>query len=81
MTVKRLHPDKHLVAGYDNRPGGAFHAFYVDSEHEAAKKREYISSYIPHISNALRNILGLNDRAERRITSVLTDVLERSRKP
>ena len=49
-------------------------------EQEAAKKREYISSYIPHISNALRNILALNDRAEKTITSRLTDVLERSRK-
>jgi len=49
-------------------------------EHEAAKKRDYISSYIPHISNALRNILDLNDRGERKITRVLTDVLEKSRK-
>ena len=49
-------------------------------EREAAKKREYISSYIPHISNALRNILDLNDRGEQRITTVLTDVLEKSRK-
>ena len=50
-------------------------------EHEAAKKRDYISSYIPHISNALRNILDLTDRKEKKITRVLTDVLEKSRKP
>jgi len=49
-------------------------------EQEAAKKRDYISSYIPHISNALRNILDLNDRGEKKITRVLTDVLEKSRK-
>jgi len=49
-------------------------------EQEAAKKREYISSYIPHISNALRNILELNDRGENAISKRLTDVLERSRK-
>jgi len=49
-------------------------------EQDAAKKREYISSYIPHISNALRNILDLNDRAEKKITTMLTDVLEKSRK-
>ncbi len=49
-------------------------------EAEAAKKREYIGSYIPHISNALRNILLLDDRGERQITKVLTDVLEKSRK-
>ena len=49
-------------------------------EQDAAKKREYIGSYIPHISNALRNILSLNDRAEKKITSLLTDVLEKSRK-
>ncbi len=49
-------------------------------EEEAAKKREYIGSYIPHISNALRNILSLDDRGEQQITKVLTDVLEKSRK-
>jgi len=49
-------------------------------EADAAKKRDYISSYIPHIANALRNILELNDRAEKKITASLTDVLERSRK-
>ena len=49
-------------------------------EADAEKKRDYISSYIPHIANALRNILELNDRAEKKITTRLTDVLERSRK-
>ncbi len=46
---------------------------------DAAQKREYMSSYIPHISNALRNILSLDDRAEKKITTLLTDALERSR--
>jgi len=49
-------------------------------EADAAKKREYISSYIPHIANALRNILELNDRAEKKIAASLTAVLEKSRK-
>ena len=49
-------------------------------EADAEKKRDYISSYIPHIANALRNILDLNDRAEKKITTSLTDVLEKSRK-
>ncbi len=48
-------------------------------EAEAEKKRDYISSYIPHIANALRNILELSDRAEKKITTNLTDVLEKSR--
>ncbi len=49
-------------------------------EADAEKKRDYISSYIPHIANALRNILDLTDRAETKITRSLTDVLEKSRK-
>jgi DNA topoisomerase-6 subunit B len=49
-------------------------------EREAERKREYISSYIPHISNALRNILDLGDSAEKKIADTLTDVLEKSRK-
>ena len=49
-------------------------------EADAEKKRDYISSYIPHIANALRHILDLNDRAETKITKSLTDVLEKSRK-
>jgi DNA topoisomerase VI subunit B len=49
-------------------------------EADAAKKHEYISSYIPHIANALRNILTLDDRAEAKIGETLTDTLEKSRK-
>ncbi len=48
-------------------------------QREAEKKKQYISSYIPHISNALRNILELNEGSEEEITEVLTGVLERSR--
>jgi len=58
----------------------AIHVKRRRREAEAAKKRDYISSYIPHIANALRNILELTDRAEGKIRTTLTDVLEKSRK-
>jgi DNA topoisomerase VI subunit B len=58
----------------------AIHVRRRRREADAAKKRDYISSYIPHIANALRNILDLTDRKEARIKTVLTDVLEKSRK-
>ncbi|MFO7652373.1 MAG: DNA topoisomerase VI subunit B [Candidatus Krumholzibacteriia bacterium] len=49
-------------------------------ERDAAKKQNYIQKYIPHIGDALREILGL-DAAERdEVVVVLTDTLERSRK-
>jgi DNA topoisomerase-6 subunit B len=44
------------------------------------KKREYISTYIPHIGQALQEILALSDRQTKQCVSNLTDVLERSRK-
>jgi DNA topoisomerase-6 subunit B len=47
---------------------------------DAQKKQDYIRSYIPHIGEALREILGLSDKREREIVATLTDTLERSRK-
>ncbi|MFO1050746.1 MAG: DNA topoisomerase VI subunit B [Planctomycetota bacterium] len=44
------------------------------------QKRNYITTYIPHIGQALRDILGLNDKQVSDCVEKLTDVLERSRK-
>jgi DNA topoisomerase VI subunit B len=43
------------------------------------KKRSYIEKYIPHIGIALREILGLSEKAESDLVVTLKDVLERSR--
>jgi DNA topoisomerase-6 subunit B len=47
---------------------------------EAEKKKSYIQAYIPHIGIALKEILGLTDKDEKRVVEVLTDTLEKSRK-
>jgi len=47
------------------------------SEH---KKRSYIETYIPHIGQALRDILALDEQQVADTVSRLTTVLERSRK-
>ncbi|MBI5849626.1 MAG: DNA topoisomerase VI subunit B [Planctomycetes bacterium] len=44
------------------------------------QKRNYITTYIPHIGQALRDILALNDKQVQECVVNLTDVLERSRK-
>jgi DNA topoisomerase-6 subunit B len=46
---------------------------------EEEKKKSYIEKYIPHIGIALREILGLSEKAERDLVVTLKDVLERSR--
>lgn len=46
---------------------------------DAGKKRAYIQKYIPHISGALREILGYGDAKERETVECLEFVLERSR--
>jgi DNA topoisomerase VI subunit B len=51
------------------------HRRAVDEE----KKKSYIEKYIPHIGIALREILGLNEKAEKDVVATLKDVLERSR--
>ncbi len=47
---------------------------------EARQKSDYIESYIPHIGEALREILDLSESRERLIVERLSDTLERSRK-
>ena len=51
------------------------HRRAVDEE----KKKSYIEKYIPHIGIALREILGLSEKAEKDLVLTLKDVLERSR--
>lgn len=51
------------------------HRRAVDEE----KKKSYIEKYIPHIGIALREILGLSEKAEKDLVVTLKDVLERSR--
>jgi DNA topoisomerase-6 subunit B len=51
------------------------HRRAVDEE----KKKSYIEKYIPHIGIALREILGLTEKAEKELVVTLKDVLERSR--
>ena len=49
-------------------------------EKDAAKKQSYIQKYIPHIGDALQEILALKDAEREEIIATLTDTLERSRK-
>ncbi|MBT40717.1 MAG: DNA topoisomerase VI subunit B [Myxococcota bacterium] len=49
-------------------------------EADEAKKRAYIEKYIPQVAIGLQQILGLSDKETAKVTSNLTDVLERSRK-
>jgi len=46
---------------------------------EEEKKKSYIEKYIPHIGIALREILGLTNKAETELVAALKLVLERSR--
>ncbi len=48
---------------------------------EAEQKRSYITSYIPHIGIALREILGLSKTEEEKVVKTLTETLEKSRLP
>ncbi len=49
-------------------------------EREAAQKQSYIQKYIPHIGDALQDILALSDGDREEVIVTLTDTLERSRK-
>ncbi len=51
-----------------------------EREKDAAKKQSYIQKYIPHIGEALQEILEIDDREKEEIIATLTDTLERSRK-
>jgi DNA topoisomerase-6 subunit B len=46
---------------------------------EERRKREYIEKYIPHIGEALQDILGFSDNVKEQVTADLTEVLEKSR--
>ena len=47
---------------------------------DAARKHAYIERYIPHIGIALREILDLSDRQEKKVVDTLSGTLARSRK-
>ncbi len=47
---------------------------------DEAKKRSYIEKYIPHIGDALKQILGLSEAKRNRTVEDLKFILERSRK-
>jgi DNA topoisomerase VI subunit B len=49
-------------------------------EKDALKKQSYIQKYIPHIGDALQEILALEDGDREEVVATLTDTLERSRK-
>ncbi len=49
-------------------------------EKDALKKQSYIQKYIPHIGDALQEILGISDPEREEVIATLTDTLERSRK-
>ncbi len=49
-------------------------------EKEAHQKQSYIQKYIPHIGDALQEILTLSSAERDEIIATLTDTLERSRK-
>jgi DNA topoisomerase-6 subunit B len=49
-------------------------------EADAEKKRSYIELYIPHIGDALQDILGLSDRMRNQTVNNLKVILEKSRK-
>jgi DNA topoisomerase-6 subunit B len=49
-------------------------------EADEHKKRSYIEKYIPHIGDALQEILGFSDAKKTRAIKNLKTILERSRK-
>ena len=49
-------------------------------EADATRKHQYIEKYIPHIGAALKEIMPLTDRQEKKVVEKLVDLLERSRK-
>jgi DNA topoisomerase-6 subunit B len=49
-------------------------------EADELKKRTYIEKYIPHIGDALKQILGLSERKRDKTVENLKTILERSRK-
>ena len=49
-------------------------------ESQELKKRQYIEKYIPHIGDALADILALGPRERERACRNLAEVLEKTRK-
>lgn len=45
---------------------------------EAQRKKDYIRSYLPHIGIGLREILGFKESEQKKVLSLLTDILEKS---
>ena len=43
------------------------------------KKRSYIETYLPHVANALKNLLGMSQKEEAVIQTTLGDLLEKKR--
>lgn len=50
------------------------HRIYAES-----KKRDYIATYIPHIGAALKDLLNLNEKDEKKIGKLLKNLLEKQR--
>lgn len=50
-------------------------------EAEAKRKKDYIRSYLPHIGIGLREIMGFKEKEQKKILSLLTDILEKDRSP
>ncbi len=44
-----------------------------------SKKRDYIKIYIPHVANALKELIGLNESEEQNIEKNLGEILEKHR--
>lgn len=47
----------------------------------AARKRDYITQYLPAVAEALRDLLELSEPQTKKVTKVLGDTLRRSRSP
>ena len=57
-------------------------AMYVNKKRrigDEEKKRSYIEKYIPHVADALKGIIPLNDMQKKEIEDKLCDILEHSR--
>ncbi len=48
-------------------------------EADAKRKKDYIRSYLPHIGIGLREILGFKEKEQKRVLSLLTDILEKDK--
>jgi len=44
-----------------------------------SKKRDYIQLFIPHVGEALKELIGLKDAEEKKIEKLLGEILEQKR--